>query len=186
MADTPYRSFTPFFLTSVFQWPRRTLARHIGFPGRAHEDYVCRRAPAAASPSLRNQAATHFLVRLLLQWLCHAPSIPCRTVICAATRLAGPGLSSHLIRIRHARGSPSNAVRKDLPVCRTGCSLLRTTSGRALRRSPVKYADASGHEAPLAAAAQCVASLRHADSTARHPLHDNRYAICYCYVGFRT
>lgn len=186
MADTPYRSFIPFFLTSVFQWPRRTLARHIGFPGRAHEVYVCRRAPAPASPSLRNQAATHLLVMLLMQWLCHAPSIPCRTVIFAATRLAGPCLTSHLIRIRHARGSPSNALRKDLPVCRTGRVLLRTTSGRALRRSPVKYADASGHEAPLVAAAQCVASLRHVDSTARHRLHDDRHAICNRCVGFRT
>jgi hypothetical protein len=96
MTDTSSRSFAPLFLTSVFQWPRRTLVRHIGFPGRAYEDHGCRRVPAAASPCLRNQAAMHSLVNLLLQWLCHVPSIPCCTVIFAAMHLAGLCLTSHV------------------------------------------------------------------------------------------
>lgn len=183
MIDTPYRSFTPFFFDIRFSvappHPRKTHR----LP-RPRLRRLC--LPPGASPSLRNQAATHLLVSLLLQWLCHAPSIPCRTVIFAATRLAGPGLSSHLIRIRHATGSPSNAVRKDLPLCRIGRALPRTTSGRVLRRNPVKYADASGHEAALVAAAQCVAGLRHDDSTVRYPLHDDRHAGCNRYVGSRT
>lgn len=176
MTDASYRSFVPFFLTSVFQWPRRTPVRHIGFPGRAYEDHVCRRAPAAASPCLRNQAATHSLLKLLMQWPCHAPSIPCCKVIFAATYRAGSCLMSHLIRIRHAVGSPSKALRKDLCVCTIGCTPDRTTSGRTLRRGPVKYADASGHEAAFAAVAQYVASVRHGDSTARYPSPDYRNA----------
>src|ERR1700748_1934844 len=50
----------------------------------------------------------------------------------------------------------------------TGQGFRATLSGRALRRTPVKCADTSGHEAALAAVAQHVASLRRGGSMVPH------------------
>ncbi len=141
----------PVFLTSVFRWPRRTFVRHLGFPGRAYEDNVCHRVPVAASTALRMLAAMYSFVRLLLQWLCHAPSIPCCTVILPLRTSPDPAGPYTMIQIRHTIRSPSNASRKDLPACMAGCTLRRATSGCALRHDPVKNADASGHETALTA-----------------------------------
>lgn len=78
----------------------------------------------------------------------------------AATHRAGPGLAAHLDsdltraglnRQRKTEGSTCAGHRR---------TFYRSLSGHALRRAPVKYADASGHETAFAAAAQNVASLR--------------------------
>lgn len=159
-----YRSLRRAFMSFVFQWPRRPLVRRIGFPPPRPRSLICRRSLFTPVSRSSNRAATAFAVKCLLQRLCHVPSNPDATVVATAMHAVWASFASRVDSNSTRIGASAGAPRHEVAGRLLAGQPARPACGRALRRIPVNYADASEPYRVIAAPAQCVASVRRGKS----------------------
>lgn len=158
-------------MTSVFQWPRRTLVERIGFPDRDYEVFLPPVSSYSGFPEPKDRSAPAFAVQSILQRLCHASSNPYGAVIVAAAHWIGASFAARVDSDSTHVRAPAMCRSKLLAAVRTPRSppVPRVAGRRTASRSnmpTLRNATCGVHTD-----AQCVARVRQGKSRPTVPFH---------------